>query len=62
MFDVVAVNIDSSRVRIIAEGKTEKNAESIVNMAVIRRGCDEEFFVTVPSGRYKEGDIWSRVI
>lgn len=58
MFDVLAVNMETHKVRIMAENKTERNAEAIENMAVMRRGVDEEFFVTVPHGKYKEGDEW----
>lgn len=58
LLDVVAVNMDTKRVRLMAEGKTERNAEAIVEMAVIRRGCEEEFFTTVPAGSHKEGDPW----
>jgi len=49
LFDVVAVTIAPpySR-RLIAERKTERNAEAIVSMAVMRRGVDEEFYDVVP--------------
>ena len=50
LFDVVAVRLDNSERRIIAEAQTERNAEAIVNMAVMRRGVDEEYFTTVPHG------------
>lgn len=58
LLDVVAVNLETKRVRLMAEGKTERNAEAIVSMAVMRRGCDEEIFTTVPAGSHKEGDPW----
>lgn len=58
LFDVVAVGLKTNKVRMMAEGKTARNAEAIVNMAVMRRGVDEEFFSEVPAGRYKEGDEW----
>jgi hypothetical protein len=38
MFDVVAVNLDTDKVRFIAQNKTLRNAEAIVSMAVMRRG------------------------
>ena len=57
-FDVIAVNLETVRVRLIAEDKTERNADAIENMAVMRRGVEEEFFVTVPHGVYKDGDTW----
>ena len=48
LFNVVAVNIKTGEERILAEGKTERNAEAIVSMAVMRHGVDEEFYKTVP--------------
>lgn len=59
LFDVVAVNMDTEKVRLIAEKKNERNAEAIVMMAVGRRGVEEEFFSEVPHGKYKEGDVWA---
>lgn len=59
LYDVIAVNLESNRVRLIAENKSEANAEAIENMAVARRGVDEEFFVTVPAGEYKENSEWN---
>lgn len=56
LFDVLAVNLETKKVRFMANGKTEKNAEAISDMAAIRRGCDEEFYPVVPAGKYKEGD------
>lgn len=56
LFDVVAVNMKTNKVRIIAAAKTERNAEAIENMAVQRRGVEEEFFNTVPNGKFKDGD------
>ena len=44
MFDVVAVNLDTKEERVIAANKTEKDAEAIISMAVMRRGVDKEFF------------------
>lgn len=48
LFDVVAVNIKTRAERFIAEAKSERTAEAIVNMAVMRRGVEEEFFDTRP--------------
>lgn len=59
MVDVIAVNIATGKVRFMAQNKTERNAYAIVNMAVMRRGVDEEFFVTVEAGKFKEGDSYS---
>lgn len=57
-YDVVAVNLDTNVVRLIAEDKKLATAEKIVEMAVYRRGVEEEFFAEVPAGRYSEGDKW----
>lgn len=48
LFDVIAVNIYTNKERIISSAKTERNAEAIVEMTVMRRGVDEEFFKIVP--------------
>jgi hypothetical protein len=50
IFDVVAVNLETGVERHLATGKTERNAEAILKMAVMRRGVDEEIFKTVPAG------------
>ena len=60
LYDVIAVNLDNSRVRLISEGKTEKNAEAIIEMAVIRRGVEEEFFTKVATKTYQEGDTYGK--
>ncbi len=60
LYDVLAVNMKTLAVRIIDEGKTLKNAEAIENMAVMRRGVVDEFFVTKPAGQYKAGDTLRR--
>lgn len=56
MYDVVAVNMDTNKVRFMEQNKTLPNAEAIVNMAVMRRGVDEEFYAPVIAGSHKEGD------
>jgi hypothetical protein len=48
LFDVVAVNLKTKAERTIASGKTERDAEAVVTMAVMRRGCATEFFKAVP--------------
>ena len=58
MFDVLEVNIQSKRVRILARNLDEPNAEAVVNMAVARRGVEEHFFVSAPLGMYNDGDTW----
>lgn len=53
LFDVVAVNIKTGEERFIVERETRSNADAIETMCVIRRGCDVEFFKTVPTGSPK---------
>lgn len=61
MYDVIAVDMLTRRVRLLGENKTERNADAIEKMAVARLGCDEEFFTRTPAGKYKEGDEWSEI-
>lgn len=57
MFDVIEVEIKAPHtVVVIANNKTERNAEAIVGMAVARRGVEDSFFTTAPAGKYKDGD------
>ena len=56
MYDVIEVKLGTNRVSVMATNKTEANAEAVVNMAVMRRGLDGQFYTTVPSGTYKDGD------
>lgn len=58
MFDVVAVSIKTGKVRLLAQNKSERNAEAVVMMAVARRGVEEEFFTEVPAGKYHDGDTY----
>lgn len=60
MLDVLAVSLSGQpTVRIIAQNKSERSAEGIVEMAVIRRGVETEFFTTAPTGSHKDGDLWN---
>jgi hypothetical protein len=58
LFDVIAVNQQTSIVTLMAEGKTERNAEAVVKMAIMRRGLETDFYVEVPAGKYKNGDTF----
>ena len=58
-YDVVAVKFSGRTVRLIAEDKTLENAQAVVNMAVLRRGVEKEFYSEVPAGSYTDGDIWT---
>ena len=59
LFDVLAVEFKTKRVRRIAEDKRKADAEAIVAMAVMRRGVELEYFVTAPAGRYHDGDSYA---
>lgn len=56
LYDVVAVNLKTNQVRVMAKGKNLANADAYVSMAVMRRGLEEEFFVAVTAGKYSDGD------
>lgn len=58
-YDVVAVNIKTQRVRLLAEGKTRDVAEAIERYAIVQRGVEEEFFSPVVRGHYKNDDQWN---
>ena len=57
--DVIAVNIQSGTVRVFARNEPPSEAEAIIEMAVVRRGCDVEFFTSAPCGRYNDGDQYA---
>ena len=48
LYDVLAVNISTGKVRVVATDKNERNAEAVVNMAVMRRGVETDYYVAVP--------------
>lgn len=59
LFDVVAVTIEApNTVRLLDEGKDDENAGAVVNLAVMRRGVETEFYSIVPAGMYRDGDAW----
>lgn len=56
--DVVAVSFEGSRVLWVEQNKTERNAEAIIKMAVIRQGVEDRYFTTAPPNKYKAGDVF----
>lgn len=56
--DVIAVDIHTRAVTVIAENTNEKDAESIAATAINRRHTDGEFLIAVPTGAYRNGDTW----
>lgn len=59
LFNAIAINIKTNKVRIFGTNKTLRNAEAISGMAIMRRGLEEEFYAEAPSGKYKEGDSYT---
>lgn len=60
LFDVVAVSLATGKVEaLFGERKTLRNAEAIENMAVMRRGVEEQFYSTVATGKFKVGDVYT---
>lgn len=57
-FDVVQVNFATKAVTLMATNKSERNAEAIIDMAVMRRGIEEGYFTLAPAGRFKDGDTY----
>jgi hypothetical protein len=58
LFDVLAVDFNTKKVRIMAKGKTVGAAEAIVNMAIMRQGVDVEYFTICREGKYTEGSVY----
>ena len=56
LYDVLAVNLSTKVVRILAKRKTKSNAEHIAYFAVMRRGVETEFYPIVEADSYNEGD------
>ena len=56
LFDVIEVDFETHKVRVLETGKSERNAEAVVQMAVMRRGVERSFFTTAPAGKYRDGD------
>lgn len=56
MFDVCAIR---DGVVIWASGPYDaENAEAVERMAIMRQGCEDQFFATCAPSQYKEGDKW----
>lgn len=59
LWDCVAVNLKTNKVRILERNKTLENAEVFNRIAVCRRGVDEEFFVKTVAGKFNDGDVYA---
>lgn len=59
LLDVLEVQLaPPHKVRVIDTEKTERNAEAIVKMAVMRRGVECSFFTTAPARKFRDGDSY----
>lgn len=58
LFDVVEVDLITRKVDIVASNKTFENAEAVSDMAVMRRGIENNFFAVVPAGSHAGGDMY----
>lgn len=61
LFDVLAVEMATHKIELMAEKKTARNAEAIEMMAVGRHGMEAHFYTTVPTGIYQNGDTLRRL-
>jgi len=59
LYDVVAVNMATQKVRVIHKNDSIENAQAVVEMAVMRRGVETEFFAEAEAGLYQDGDTWA---
>lgn len=59
LYDVIAVNVKTNKVRFLATEKDHANADAIVKTAIARRGLEEEFFTETIHGQYAEGDDYA---
>ena len=57
-YDVVAVDLKTNLVTIMATDKEGPDAVAVERMAVMRRGVDKQFFSCTPRGLYRDGDKW----
>ena len=48
--DVIATNIQTGLRRVMTTGRTPEDADAFIRIAIIRRGVDQEFYESVPSG------------
>lgn len=54
LYDVIAVDIKTGAERVMSHGKSLANAEAFIEIAVRRRGVDEEFYKAVPAASAQE--------
>lgn len=59
VFDVLEVSISTGKITVMGKEKDARNADAIERMAVMRRMNDDNYFITVPTGDYKDADIYA---
>lgn len=58
-YDVLAVNLKTNLVRLVARDETVDDAETNVGWVIRRGDIAKEFFVAVATGTYAEGEVWT---
>jgi hypothetical protein len=48
LWDVIAIDIKTGKHRMLEPAKTYENAEAVMNMAIMRRGVETEFYKLRP--------------
>jgi hypothetical protein len=68
LYDVIAVslgnkaeNIEAGTILWIMERKTLPDAEAIEYMAIARQGVEDRYFTHIPTGTYKQGEIYEGI-
>ena len=59
LFDVFAVEIPGNKVLWVERDRTERNADAIVRMAIMRQGVEDRFFAVVQAGRLRVDDVFT---
>ena len=59
LFDVIAVDLETNKVRIITTAVSEDSAYALETMTIERQGCEKAFFAVVETGTFKQGDEWN---
>jgi hypothetical protein len=60
LFDVLEVSISTRKITMMGKDMTARNADVVERMAVYRRMTEDNYFITVPAGKYKDGDVFER--
>lgn len=59
--DVIEVEFAAPHlVRVMETNLTAKNAEAFIEMAVLRRGVENQFYTTAPVRQFRDGDHYQQ--